>query len=46
MVGDEWILDGMERGARVVLVAASIAEAGYQPRDEKIHKHGKAALPL
>ncbi len=46
MVGDEWIIDGMERGCEVIAWAALIGKAGYQPRDEKIHKRGKAALPL
>ena len=46
MVGDEWNIDGMERGCEAIPWAALIAEAGYQPRDEKIHKRGKAALPL
>jgi len=46
MVGGGRILDGMERSCKMVPRAASIAEAGYQARDEKIHKHGKAALPL
>ncbi len=46
MVGDGCIIDGMERGCEVVPWVALIAEAGYQPRDEKIHKRGKAALAL
>jgi len=46
MFGDEWILDGMERGCEVVSVAASIAEVSHQPRDEKMQQRGKAALAL
>ena len=46
MVGDERVLDGMERDCQMIRRAAASAEAGHQPRDEKIHKRGKAAVAL
>ena len=46
IVGDESVLEGIERSREMVPWAALIAEAGYQVRDEKIHKRGKAALAL